>query len=73
MTQDDLEKKVKELEGFYRDLDRSYALLQQRNDTLEKEVANLRGGISRGLWILGGGFIAGFASWIMSGGLSIVR
>ena len=46
------------------------ALLAQEVKQLHSELNNLKGGIGRGLWILGGGFLASVVSWISRGGLS---
>lgn len=63
MTEDELQKKILEHEL-------KLALLEERNKNLESKLSNLQGGINRGLWILGGGFIAAFATWVMNGGMS---
>lgn len=53
-----------------RALETQCALMHQTLGRQEKDLANLRGGINRGLWIIGGGFLAGFVSWIIRGGMS---
>jgi hypothetical protein len=54
-------------------LETEVALLKAENDTQRRRIENLSGGISRGLWLLGGGFIAAFVSWVVAGGFSGVR
>jgi hypothetical protein len=53
-----------------RALELENALLAQEVKQLHSELNNLKGGIGRGLWILGGGFIASVVSWVSRGGLS---
>ncbi len=53
-----------------RKLEVDNALLLQQVKQLEKNVGSLSGGINRGLWIIGGGFIAAIVSWIIGGGLN---
>lgn len=38
-------------------------------ERLEREIANLKSGIGRGLWILGGGFLTSLVAWVAGGGL----
>ena len=52
-----------------RALELENALLAQEVKQLHSEVDNLKGGIGRGLWILGGGFLASIVGWITTGGL----
>ena len=51
-------------------LERDNALLSQEVRQLHEKIDSITGGVGRGLWILGGGFIASFVAWIVSGGLS---
>mgnify|MGYP003653409283 CR=1 FL=1 len=53
-----------------RTLETDNALLLQQVKQLEKNLDSLSNGINRGLWIIGGGFIAAIVSWIIGGGLS---
>jgi len=53
-----------------RTLETDNALLLQQVKQLEKNLDSLSSGINRGLWIIGGGFIAAAVSWIIGGGLS---
>jgi hypothetical protein len=53
-----------------RDLERNNALLAQEVRQLHEKIDSVTGGVGRGLWILGGGFIASFVAWIVAGGLS---
>ena len=50
-------------------LETENALLRQHVSQLNKKVDNLNSGIGRGLWILGGGFLAALGTWITNGGL----
>ena len=45
------------------------ALLTQEVAQLHQEIDKLNSGIGRGLWLIGGGFIASFVAWIVNGGL----
>ena len=45
------------------------ALLTQEVAQLHQEIDKLSSGIGRGLWLIGGGFIASFVAWIVNGGL----
>ena len=45
------------------------SLHENRIKALEESHRNLKGGINRGLWILGGGFITAFVMWITNGGM----
>lgn len=53
-----------------RTLEKDNALLQQEVSHINRKVDTLNSGIGRGLWILGGGFIAAFVAWVIDGGLS---
>ena len=53
-----------------RKIETEVALLKAENDTQRRRIENLSGGISRGLWLLGGGFIAAFVSWVVAGGFA---
>lgn len=46
------------------------ALLKQELETEKSRNENMRGGVNRGLWIVGGGFISSFVYWIVSGGMN---
>tara|TARA_R110000823_G_C15614897_1_gene466916 strand:- start:318 stop:512 length:195 start_codon:yes stop_codon:yes gene_type:complete len=61
MSEDELASRLRLLEV-------ENAILRQQVLQLIDKVDNLNGGISRGLWILGGGFIMAFGTWIMNGG-----
>lgn len=63
MSEDDLANRLRLLEV-------ENALLRQQVQQLVDKVDNLNSGIGRGLWILGGGFIMAFATWLIGGGLS---
>ena len=53
-----------------RNIELQNALLTQEVAQLHQELDKLNSGIGRGLWIIGGGFIAAFVGWIVSGGLA---
>jgi len=53
-----------------RKLETQCALLQQSLDNQQEKLDNLSGGINRGLWIIGGGFIAAAVSWVVKGGMT---
>jgi len=44
------------------------ALLTQEVAQMHQEIDKLNSGIGRGLWLIGGGFIASFVAWIVNGG-----
>ncbi len=52
-----------------RELEQNLVRAETQLENVSKQLDNLNGGITRGLWILGGGFLAAFASWIVTGGL----
>lgn len=51
-------------------IERENALLAQEVRQLHEKVDSLTGGIGRGLWILGGGFMASLVAWVVSGGMT---
>lgn len=59
----DLQLRVRSLEG-------KVILLQEKVENLENKVESLNSGISRGLWIIGGGFLAAIVTWITRGGIN---
>lgn len=63
MSEDDLQKRVRELET-------EQALLLQRQDQLESDQDDIKGVLSKIGWIVGGGFIASIVAWIVGGGLA---
>lgn len=66
MSEELVEKRLRELET-------ELAVLRANTDKQEEEIKGLKGGISRGLWIIGGGFMTAFISWVMAGGLTNVK
>jgi len=52
-----------------RALELENALLAQEVKQIHSELDSVKGGIGRGLWILGGGFLASLVGWITTGGL----
>ena len=52
-----------------RNIELQNALLTQEVAQLHQEIDKLSSGIGRGLWLIGGGFIAAFVAWIVNGGL----
>ena len=57
-----------QVEERLRDLERELAVTHAELEHLKTKVNSFNNGVNRGLWILGGGFIAGFATWVMGGG-----
>ena len=53
-----------------RKLETQCALMSQALDQQQQKLDNLNSGINRGLWIIGGGFIAAAVSWVVKGGLT---
>ena len=51
-------------------LETECALMSQMLTQQQEKLDSLSGGINRGLWIIGGGFIAATVSWITKGGLT---
>lgn len=51
-----------------RELEQKVALIEAENRNLKEKLDNLSGGINRGLWIIGGGFVMSMVSWIVGGG-----
>jgi hypothetical protein len=51
-----------------RDLELLVAVLRKDRDNDKEKLANLSGGINRGLWMIGGGLISIVVAWVMSGG-----
>jgi hypothetical protein len=64
MTEDDLQQRLIEAE-------KELAVLKVELENTKKKQENLSSGINRGLWILGGGFIAAIVTWITGGGLNV--
>jgi hypothetical protein len=52
-----------------RALELENALLAQEVKQIHSELDSVKGGIGRGLWILGGGFLASIVGWITAGGI----
>jgi hypothetical protein len=65
MTEDDL-KTVKEQ---IVELKIQQAATNFKLDDLTKKLESFNNAINRGLWILGGGFLAAVVTWITGGGL----
>jgi hypothetical protein len=63
------EDEFRELQNRVRLLENENIKLQAEITGLEKDLKGLQSGIGRGLWLLGGGFIAAFVSWIAKGGM----
>jgi len=51
------------------DMDKRLALLEQKVDQIDKNVSNINDSLSKILWIVGGGFLVAFVTWIIKGGL----
>lgn len=52
-----------------RELEKEFAVMQSQFTDLKRRQENLNSGINRGLWILGGGFLAAVVAWVAGGGL----
>lgn len=63
---DDLQK----LQDRVRELELKSALTNQKLDAISKKLDDYGNGVARGLWLIGGGFIASFVAWVTQGGLS---
>lgn len=59
-----------QVEERLRNIELNNALLAQEVAQLHQDIDTLNSGVGRGLWIIGGGFIAAFVGWIVSGGLA---
>lgn len=59
----------KEVQERLRELEKEVALLEQKMESIQKSNSNITEGISRILWLIGGGFIASVVTWIAGGGL----
>lgn len=71
-----MEDRVKVLEDQQNHLQRELVELRLelakiaiRQETILERLDKYSGGINRGLWILGGGVLVSFVSWITGGGL----
>lgn len=53
-----------------RSIEKDLAVIKVRVREIEKRQNDFQSGVNRGLWLIGGGFIAGFVSFIIRGGLS---
>jgi hypothetical protein len=51
------------------DMDKRLALLEQKVDQIDKNVSNINDSLSKILWIVGGGFLVAFVTWVIKGGL----
>ena len=52
-----------------RNLELDNAVLHEQVKNMETKINSLSSGVSRGLLVLGGGFIASFVTWVVNGGL----
>jgi len=52
-----------------RNLELDNAVLHEQVKNMETKINSLSSGVSRVLWVLGGGFIASFVAWVVNGGL----
>jgi|TARA_B110000908_G_C10164336_1_gene407599 hypothetical protein len=59
-----------QVEERLRTIELNNALLAQEVAQLHQDIDALNSGVGRGLWIIGGGFIAAFVGWIVSGGMA---
>jgi hypothetical protein len=51
------------------DMDKRLTLLEQKVDQIDKNVSNINDSLSKILWIVGGGFLVAFVTWVIKGGL----
>jgi uncharacterized coiled-coil protein SlyX len=63
------DEKIKELSDRQIELRLEMAKLITIQGQLIAKLDNFSSGINRGLWIIGGGFISAFITWIVGGGL----
>lgn len=59
-----------ELDQRLRDLEIKMAEIKAENQAMKDKLNSVSSGIGRGLWMIGGGFIAVFVTWIAGGGLA---
>lgn len=52
-----------------RELERNYAVMEEKVKTLTEKVDKINGHLSKMLWFVGGGMISSLVAWVMSGGL----
>jgi hypothetical protein len=62
MSSDELAERLRKLEV-------ENALLSAQVVRLDRDLENMNSGIARGLWLIGGGFLAAFVTWVVNGGL----
>lgn len=65
--------KLEELDAIKKrlhEIELQEALMKQEMANMKKTLDNYGSSISRGLWIVGGGFIMAIVSWISQGGLN---
>lgn len=46
--------------------------INQTKKDLTDDVATIRSGINRVLWIVGGAIVLGITNWVLSGGLTVI-
>jgi len=63
MSEEDIQKRLRELET-------KVALLERHDEERDKDLDKIQTGISRALWVIGGGLLAAVTSWIAGGGLA---
>jgi uncharacterized coiled-coil protein SlyX len=63
------DEKIKELSDRQIELRLEMTKLITIQGQLIAKLDNFSSGINRGLWIIGGGFISAFITWIVGGGL----
>lgn len=68
-TVEELERKVESEQERIRKLETQLAVMESQQKDILSKITNLSGGINRGLWILGGGFITAAVAWVVNGGL----
>lgn len=58
---------LEEIKRSIQELKITQALINQKLDNVNDTVSKFSGGINRGLWLIGGGFITVFFTWVSSG------
>ena len=65
----ELKADLKTIKTQQQDIANRLIALEINRESDRKELDSFKGGVSRGLWMIGGGFIVAFVGWITRGGL----
>lgn len=68
--QRETERKIKELSDTVVEMKIQHAQLMEKLSTMTVKLDNFSSGVNRGLWVLGGSFLAAIVTWITGGGLN---